>query len=265
MKSYDCVAEDYERIHDEIFNIREQERLRAKLTEASLLLRTGKIPLTALDLGCGSGNLTAHLLELGFHVTAADISDQFLELVERKFSGTGRLKTARLNGKDLSMFESGRFDLTAAYSVLHHVPDYLGITRELVRVTGMGGILYLDHELSPDYWLQKPQYTAFLNDVRSKPPAVREFARFFRFSTYVNKVRQMINPRYISEGDIHVWPDDHIDWPEIEKILAEAGFKVHMREDYLLFRGGYSPSVYAKYEKLCNDVRLLVAGKERYI
>ena len=258
--AHNAIAEKYESLHGEIFNDVEQARLRSKLAEAAGLIKAGNAELRALDLGCGSGNLTVHLLELGFHVTAADVSEKFLDSIKRRFSGAGRLETARLNGRDLSVFEDGRFNFTAAYSVLHHVPDYLAMTREMARVTGRGGVVFIDHELSPDYWEQEPEYAAFLKDSRRHEDAMPESSRFFRVSTYIRKVKQLLNPRYISEGDIHVWPDDHLDWPEMEKILAETGFEV-MIEDYLLFRRGCPQEVYSRYEKLCNDERLLVASR----
>ena len=262
IQAHNRITETYESSHGEIFNTTEQERLRSQLSEAARLIKTGAAGPRALDMGCGSGNLTAHLLDLGFRVTAADVSEKFLKLVERRFSGTGRLETARLNGKDLSIFEDGRFDFTATYSVLHHVPDYLGIAREMARVTGRGGIVYLDHERSPDYWEHKPEYAAFLKDSRLNETAAPEFARFFRISTYINKAKQLLNPRYKSEGDIHVWPDDHVDWREIEKALKETGCSIPLRKDYLLFRRGCPPEVYRRYEKLCNDMRIMAAIKQ---
>ena len=117
----------YEKSHHEIFNPIEQRRLYSTLREATNAVQTGSKPPAALDYGCGSGNLTRHLTELGFHVTAADVSDDFLSAIERKFSGTGMVKAIKLNGADLSDVPDARFDLVATYSVLHHVPDYLRI------------------------------------------------------------------------------------------------------------------------------------------
>lgn len=73
------VAKKYERIHGEIFNDVEQARLRSLLERAVGEVRSGREPLRALDMGCGSGNLTGHLLALGLEVTAADVAQGFLD------------------------------------------------------------------------------------------------------------------------------------------------------------------------------------------
>jgi ubiquinone/menaquinone biosynthesis C-methylase UbiE len=262
IKAHDAVAATYEAAHGEIFNETEQARLRAKLAEAARLAAPGTAPLSALDMGCGSGNLTAHLLALGFTVTAADVSEKFLALVRGRFPGNPRLKTVRLNGRDLSVFKDSAFDFTATYSVLHHVPDYLGIVREMARVTAPGGIVYLDHEANPGHWPASAVYEEFTREARGgKEAPAPKLSRFLKLSTYVNKFRQLLNPRYIIEGDIHVWPDDHIEWDQIEKALAEAGLSPVLKEDYLLYRRGCPAEVYARYKDLCSDMRLLAARK----
>lgn len=262
IEAHDRIAREYETLHGEIFNPIEQARLRAKLAEAAAMIRTGSEDKKALDLGCGSGNLTAHLLELGLNVTAADVSGKFLALVRAKFGGDARLSTAALNGKDLEGFRDGSFDLTAAYSVLHHIPDYLLMVREMARVTARGGILYIDHELNPAYWTGGGDYAAFREECRrGDPPAAPALSRFFKLSTYTNRIRRLLDPRHMTEGDLHVWPDDHIDWEEVEKILSGSGFETVIREDYLLYRRGCPEDAYYRYAALCSDVRLLAARK----
>lgn len=258
-RAHDRVAPTYESTHGEIFNTVEQQRLRNSLSAAAGIGSSAG-ERRALDVGCGSGNLTSHLLDLGFRVTAADVSPRFLELVSRKFSDKRGLETSRINGKDLSPFPDGTFQMTAAYSVLHHVPDYLWMVREMARVTASGGVIYIDHENSPSYWEPSEAYSGFMKETR-KPEQAPPLTRFFRLSTYINKARQILDPRFIAEGDIHVWPDDHIEWDAIEDVLKKSGFEVSMREDYLLFRRGYSPEVYDKYKNACSDIRMLVARK----
>ena len=262
IRAHDRVARDYEAAHGEIFNPVEQGRLRASLAAAAGLVNTGRAPLRALDVGCGSGNLSSRLLELGFSVTAADVSEKFLDLVRKTVPAGAPLETARLNGRDLSGFADGAFDFAAAYSVLHHIPDYLAMVREMARVTASGGVLYLDHEFSPSYWAQSPEYREFLAGAGKglAAPAPR-FSRFFSFSHYADKVRQLLDPRFQVEGDLHVWPDDHVDWEAIGRALRDAGFEVLRSEDYLLFRAGYPPELHARYKGSCADQRVVAARR----
>ena len=69
-------VETHVRKHDEIFNRVEQARLRASLVRAAGEIRSGG--RAALDLGSGTGNVTAHLLDLGFQVTWCHVTRHFL-------------------------------------------------------------------------------------------------------------------------------------------------------------------------------------------
>ncbi len=259
-RAHDRIANTYELSHGEIFNPVEQARLRSKLEEAAGKITAAAALGKALDLGCGSGNLTAHLLAMGFSVTAADVSRKFLQRLKARFGGEPRLETVLLNGLGLTAFPDGYFNFTAAYSVLHHVPDYLAMVREMARVTAKGGVLYIDHEVQPGYWHPGPEYAAFKKE-SAPPPNSPPFSRFFRFSTYINKIRMLLDPRHIIEGDLHVWPDDHIEWDRVEQVFSGAGFETVLKEDYLLYRQGCREDIYLKYKDLCSDMRIFAARK----
>lgn len=253
----------YERKHREIFNQTEQERLCRALRTAVEVLATGSEPRAALDYGCGSGNLTRHLIDLGFHTVSADVSDGFLQLAGEKFSASGMSSTLKLNGKDLSGVASGQFDLVATYSVLHHVPDYLAIVEEMCRVTKPGGVLYIDHEVTETYYQRSPVYLEFLRKARPRVNLKRIISLLLDVKGYIHILRRLRDPRYKREGDIHVWPDDHIEWSEIERILAASGFETVLKQDYLLCKGIYDPYVYDEYKDRCADERVLISRKKR--
>lgn len=257
----DRLSRRYERLHGDIFNEVEQERLRKALKTAVEAVRTGAEPIRALDYGCGSGNLTRHLIELGIHTVSADISEGFLQLIRQNFSQTGLSDTLAINGRDLSGVKDGSFDMAATYSVLHHVPDYLGIVAEMCRVVKPGGVVYIDHEVLEFYYNRTEEYIEFLRKAR---PAV-DFKRYFKLLVdvggYKHIIRRLRNPRYKKEGDIHVWPDDHIEWDKIEQLLIAKGCEVVLKEDYLLCRSVYDIAVYNEYKDRCADERLLIARK----
>ena len=258
----DRLSRKYERLHGDIFNAIEQERLKKALKAAVEAVRTGAQPIKALDYGCGSGNLTRHLIELGLETVSADISEGFLALIERNFSQTGLLKALAINGKDLSNVPSDTFDLAATYSVLHHVPDYLHIVKEMARVVKPNGVIYLDHEVNESYFKRPKEYIKFLQKAR---PTI-DFQRYFRLlldvKGYIHIFRRLMNPRYKREGDIHVWPDDHIEWDHIEQRLRSEGFEIVLKEDYLLYKSNYNPEIYNEYKDKCADERVLIARKK---
>lgn len=251
------VARLYDDWHPEIFTEIEQSRLRQSLGAIRGAFDETPAP-AALDFGSGSGNVTRHLVELGFETTSADVAERFLAIVEERWGDS--VRTVKLNGKDLSALGDSTFDLIALYSVLHHLPDYLQTISDLVRRLRPGGILYLDHEVSEGYWRSDATYEDFLTRVApQEPPRKKTFRRFLKPSNYVNALRQKYYQLagYTDQGDIHVFPEDHVEWSEIRRSLERRGLSVVLDEDYLLYRGHYDVDVYEQYRSRCADVHVL--------
>lgn len=252
---HDRIARKYDALHGEIFNDIEQQRLRDALGEALDAVRTGANPVHALDFGCGSGNLSRHLLQLGARVTAADVSRGFLDLVQARYPDEPLATLWIENGETAGIADSS-FDLIATYSVLHHIPDYIAAVRELARLCRQGGVIMIDHEASEGSWLGDAAYAEF------RQAALKtDWQKYLTPSNYVHRVRRLFNPRHSNEGDIHVWPDDHIEWPLIRRALEDSGFEMVVERDYLLNRSLYRPEVFARYRNRCSDTHLMIARK----
>ena len=129
----------------------------------------------------------------------------------------------------------------------------------MARVIKPGGVLYLDHELSPGYWTNSPEYEEYRRAVWR--PYKKNPMRFFSFSYYLNRYRLWKDPRYQEEGDIHVWPDDHVEWDRIKDALISLGFEITAEKDYLLYREGTDAEIYRRYRSVCSDMRLMTARK----
>lgn len=270
VRKYRRAHRRYEQRHPEIFNPVEQERLAAELRRAAGDVATRSAPLRALDFGCGSGNVTRHLLALRMDVTAADVSPQFLDLIARRFAGR-TVRTLLLDGRDLAPLATGSLDFAAAYSVLHHVPDYLLAVEELCRVLRPGGVLYLDHEANPNFWDRSSCFWEFTAEVERRrragagwwDPDGRRWQRFLSPRRYYARLRRAIDPAYPwnVEGDIHVWESDHIEWPAIEARIEAAGCEVLRRRDYLAYSADQSREVWERFRRDCSNMRLLVARR----
>ena len=250
IKIHNKIAKKYEKVHVEIYNDIEQSRLASSLKDAkSCIDFDGTIK--ALDLGCGAGNLTKHLLDLKCEVLAADTSQGFLDLVKNTFAGK-TIDTFLLNGEDLNGIKSNSINFVTTYSVLHHIPDYLRAVEEMVRVCAPGGIIYIDHEHSPDYWESDENYSIFL----SKATKIN-IRKYFSLTNYTSKlIRLFINPKYANEGDIHVWKDDHINWQDIDEILEKNGASMVHKSDFLAFSKNYHEDIYEEYKHKCSDMRV---------
>jgi ubiquinone/menaquinone biosynthesis C-methylase UbiE len=252
---HDKIARKYDALHGEIFNEVEQERLHRALITARDAVVTGRQPLQALDFGCGSGNLSRHLLALDVSVTAADVSQGFLDLVRSRYQDD-RLATYLMEDGDLSGLADGRYDMIATYSVLHHIPNYLAACAELARLCRPGGVILIDHEATEEHWGGDPIYRAF------QKVALRfDWRKFMMPANYIHRLRRVFDPRHSNEGDIHVWPDDHIEWTKIKKLMVQLGFEIVLEEDYLLYRQLYRREIYDQFVGRCTDTKVMVFRK----
>lgn len=260
IQAHNKVAKKYAAIHGEIYNESEQTRLHASLKEAMGLIHCEDTTARkqVLDLGCGAGNLTDHLVTMNAKVISADVSLNFLSQIRQRHL-KNEVSTLQLNGSDLSNIEDASFEMVATYSVLHHIPDYLGIIDECMRVLKPGGILYLDHEVPDEYWDNTATLHKFYKDVQSFGTHI--LTKFLRPANYIDFfIRKLHNPRYRREGDIHVFPDDHIEWNKIAERVSKHGDMLIQR-DYLLYRSGFKAEVYEAYKTSLSDMRLAIYRK----
>lgn len=106
----------------------------------------------ALEVGCGSGRLTAGLADgyPGPMVIATDPSPAFLRLAQRKLGALGALKRqpqfAILNGEDLGLFPPGQLSLITMRSTLHHILDVDGFISACARAICHGGAIAMGAE-----------------------------------------------------------------------------------------------------------------------
>ena len=265
-RGHDRFAGAYDERHPEIFNEIEQARLSAALARAVSLAGEGRRErVRALDVGSGTGNLTRKLIALGAHVTAADLSPKLLAEITRRLGDSGQVTTLALNGRNLQPIPDGAFDLAVAYSVLHHIPDYAALVGEMARVVRPGGIVFVDHERSEGSWTS-PDYQRFLREVVVAPPP-RRWWYWLQPSRYWKRIRpalewrRWIDPRWMPEGDLHIWPDDHIEWARIEGALTERDCVLVHSEEYLLFEPRFRRDVWESWSARCSDMRMVIARR----
>lgn len=96
-----------------------------------------------LELGCGSGQLTRHLLEAGHRVVATDASPAMLDLARDKLGEAADLRLLTLPDDPLPVADA----VVSAGHVLNYLPGAAALNRALGQVAAAlrpGGILALD-------------------------------------------------------------------------------------------------------------------------
>lgn len=93
-----------------------------------------------LDVGCGTGSLTAELVRRGHgsSVVGLDYSAAYVDYVSEHVGGGCQFLVG--DGAMLP-FPDGVFDRALSQLVLHFVPDPVSVIAELRRVTRVGGVV----------------------------------------------------------------------------------------------------------------------------
>lgn len=173
----------------------------------------------ALDFGSGTGNVTGKLLDLGFEVTAVDLSSEMSKILKLKFKKDveiGKLHLLSFNIDEVQV--EGSFDFVSCYSVIHHLPNYLGTVRKLARLIRKGGILYFDHEPAPLFTQRNPD--CFLNHAIS-------FAHYFTEGLLDRLYFWSFNvPKFdYSKADVHA-RNGELNYRRIVGMLRKKGFNI---------------------------------------
>lgn len=104
-----------------------------------LLARGGDV----LELGCGSGHLTRHLVAAGHRVVATDASPAMVELTRQRVPDAAEIRTLKLPDEPLPPADA----VVSVGHVLSYLPDEAAVHRGLVAVATTlrsGGVLALD-------------------------------------------------------------------------------------------------------------------------
>lgn len=105
------------------------------------------IPLTgderAMELGSGTGLLTALLAPTLGQVVAVDSSSAMLAVLQEKAAQLGLDNVHVLEGDLSQSIPAGPFDLIFSSMMLHHIEDVPGLLRQLAAALASGGHLAL--------------------------------------------------------------------------------------------------------------------------
>lgn len=187
----------------------------SKLVEATPHFALHIPHLDILDLGTGTALIPIELCNrfADCHVMAADAAVSMLELARYNIevnSVSDRIQLAQVDAKRLS-FADGLFDVVMSNSIIHHIPDPIGVLREAVRVTKPGGLLFFRDLLRPESEEQLKQlvdtYAAGANDHQR-----RMFAESLHAALSLAEIRRLVTSLGFSEDSVQQTSDRHWTW-----------------------------------------------------
>ncbi|MGH4027947.1 class I SAM-dependent DNA methyltransferase [Actinomycetota bacterium Odt1-20B] len=101
-----------------------------------------------VEVGCGTGRVTAHLAALGLDVFGVDLSPGMLAQARRDHPGL-RFDEGSMTALDLA--DGALAGVVAWYSLIHIVPERLpDVLAELARVLAPGGLLVLAFQVGDE-------------------------------------------------------------------------------------------------------------------
>ena len=246
----------YEMLHPEVYSEQEQKRIDSVLKRVDQLIENNQ--KKALDFGAGTGNLTGKLLSMNYTVTAVDISAEMCALLKKKYNTFLKAEELTVINSPIEnvSFDRGEFDLITCYSVLHHLPDYLGSIQKLSVLLKEAGAMYLDHEASPFYWKNESQSLAnFVKQVyfHSNP----------LLNTLYFRMLGLNLPSYDYALSDYWHKKEHpIDNQEIERIFKKERFEFFKRTDYYLNGTWIVNPLSYLYKRVCKpEMSLWIAKK----
>ena len=219
-------AQYYELLHPEVYSKQEQRRIAAKLEMMNKLVTDNQ--KNALDVGAGTGNLTGKLLHMDYKVTAVDISAEMCAILQTKYNAY--LKNSKLTIINAPIenlaFGSDEFDLITCYSVLHHLPDYVTALKSLSVLLKKGGVIYIDHEVSPFYWKTEPSNLAnFIKNIYFHSNPI--------FNSFYFQIIGLKVPTIdYSLSDYWHKKEHALDHKNIEQIFQKENYEFSKRTDY---------------------------------
>lgn len=135
-------------------------------------MRRLRVPVAGerlLDVGCGTGTLTAGFGALGLDAVGVDVVSDFVEAARVRYPEL----TFRAGSAEALPFDEASFDYVVLLSLLEHVDDWRRVVSEAVRVLRPGGVLVVT---TTNRWC----------------PAQNEIKGFPAFGLYPDRLRRRI-------------------------------------------------------------------------
>lgn len=135
-----------------------------------------------LEVGCGTGGLTATLARHAGEVLAIDTSPGMIAAAEAHLAANG-IENVTLRCADLAAIEEGKFDGGACFNTLQYVPDPAGFARQLAARLKPGAILLVTAACTKGSFAPLALVAGLLGRIGAMPKAhamsPRQFEAYF--------------------------------------------------------------------------------------
>jgi len=156
-----------------------------------------KLGRRVLEIGCGTGNFTAHLMDREL-VVALDHEPQMLERLRERFPNAGNLRTVLAEAEDeesVAQLATLDLDSCVCLNVLEHVRNDAAALRAMARAVGPGGAIVLI----------VPAFPVLYGSVDRKLGHFRRYTRQSLAATAHKAQLSVIEMRYLNSSGFFGW------------------------------------------------------------
>jgi ubiquinone/menaquinone biosynthesis C-methylase UbiE len=180
-------------------------------------------PRRVLDVGTGTGLIPIELCRrtpeasvLGIDLASHMLARALLHVGHARLEG--RVRIVRADAKSTGL-NSGAFDAVISNSIAHHIPDAQDVFREMWRLVGAGGVLFVRDLARPASAAQATVLADLYapvaggstgsddSEMQSRQRAL--FVASLHAALTVGEVRKMIEPLGIPEDAVRMTSDRH--------------------------------------------------------
>jgi len=225
---HDIEARYYDLLHPEIWNKYEQWQINRDINKISDLVKQSKA--NVLDVGCGTGNLTIKFIELGYKVTALDISENMLKILDDKISSSLK-DNVNFVCEDIDNYllaTDKMYDVICFSSVLHHLGNYFYTLDHAISRLKDGGIIYIVHE-------PLAMHTNLVQNYVKRSLSFIDGHLYRRYLAKRSKYLKLPNLDY-TISDIH--SKDGLKVQQISTFLNDKGMEIIFRKQYANYKNG---------------------------
>jgi len=216
--------------------------------------------LSILEVACGSGRLTAELLQntrirnCTFHAfDASPHGPELLARFEPSIRSSNRLETSVQDAQAM-VFADAAFDVVLGRSVLHHFNDPEAFLRDCRRILKSGGVATFGEPFAVGYGLAAAVFRMAQKQVGTDHPALEDFCHDIAYR--IQSRREQLTPLV----------DKHLFFPStLQSAAQQAGFssvEFVSLYPYEYYRDEFIDDLLA--ERRISDARLAEAAKTMY-
>jgi ubiquinone/menaquinone biosynthesis C-methylase UbiE len=169
-------------------------------------------PIEVLDVGTGTAQIPIALCRRlpAACIIATDLAEEMLALARRNIDRagfTGRILPQCVDAKRMP-YADARFPVVMSNSIVHHIPEPAAVFAEIVRVTTVGGLIFLRDLLRPETNEEVERLVA-LYAGRESPRQQQLFRQSLHAALTLDEVRELTRRAGLDPVGVRATSDRH--------------------------------------------------------